>query len=79
MVLGDSNIGEVSRDGSHGPAMAYMSHGSADVESPSEVMDSGRRPTSEILAIFMGQPTSVESERRRFDKYSCIKFGKYVK
>ena len=55
-----------------------MSHGSADVESPSEVMDSGRRRTSEILAIFMGQPTSVESERRRFDKYSCIKFGKYV-
>ena len=41
--------------------MAYMTHGSADVESLSEVMDSRRRPTSEFLAIFMDEPTSAES------------------
>ena len=48
---------------SHGPAMAYISHGPADTESLSEFMGSRRRPTSEILAIFMGQPTSAESEK----------------
>jgi len=41
--------------------MAYISHGPADAEILSSVMDSRRRPTSEILAIFMGQPTSAES------------------
>ena len=45
---------------SHGPAMAYMSHGRADAESLLEFMDSWRRPTSEILVIFLGQPTSAE-------------------
>ena len=45
---------------SHGPAMAYMSHGRADAESLLEFMDSRRRPTSEILVIFLGQPTSAE-------------------
>ena len=44
---------------SHGPAMAYMSHGRADAESLLEFMDSRRRPTSEILVIFLGQPTSA--------------------
>src|ERR1700677_4817771 len=47
---------------SHGPAMAYISHGPADAEILSSVMDSRRRPTSEILAIFMGEPTSAEAE-----------------
>ena len=45
---------------SHGPAMAYMSHGRADAESLLEFMDSRRRPTLEILVIFLGQPTSAE-------------------
>ena len=40
--------------------MAYMSHGRADAESLLEFMDSWRRPTSEILVIFLGQPTSAE-------------------
>ena len=48
------------RHSSHGPAMAYMSHGRADAESLLEFMDSRRRPTSEILVIFLGQPTSAE-------------------
>ena len=47
--------------GSHGTAMAYMSHGRADAESLLDFMDSRRRPTSEILTIFLGQPTSAES------------------
>src|ERR1700677_1127565 len=47
---------------SHGPPMAYISHGPADAEILSSVMDSRRRPTSEILAIFMGEPTSAEAE-----------------
>ena len=46
---------------SHGPAMAYMSHGRADAESLLDFMDSRRRPTSEILTIFLGQLTSAES------------------
>ena len=51
----------VERSGSsHGPAMAYMSHGRADAESLLEFMDSRRQPTSEILVIFLGQPTSAE-------------------
>ena len=37
--------------------MAYMSHGRADAESLLEFMDSQRQPTSEILVIFLGQPT----------------------
>ena len=41
--------------------MAYMGHGSADIESLSEVMDSQGQPTSEFLAIFMDEPTSAES------------------
>ena len=45
---------------SHGPAMAYMSHGRADAKSLLEFMDSRRRPTSEILVIFLGQPTSAK-------------------
>ena len=45
---------------SHGPAMAYMSHGRADAESLLEFMDSRHRPTSEILVIFLGQLTSAE-------------------
>ena len=49
-----------SRPFSHGPAMAYMSHGRADAESLLEFMDSRRRPTSEILVIFLGQPMSAE-------------------
>ena len=40
--------------------MAYMSHGRADAESLLEFMDSRRRPTSEILVIFLGQPTSAK-------------------
>ena len=43
--------------------MADMGHGLADAQSLSEVMDSRRRPTSETLVIFMGQPTSVQSEK----------------
>ena len=46
--------------GSHGPAMAYMSHGRADAKSLLEFMDSRRQPTLEILVIFLGQPTSAE-------------------
>ena len=46
---------------SHGPAMAYMSHGRADAESLLDFMDSRHRPTSEILTIFLGQPTLAES------------------
>ena len=45
---------------SHGPAMAYMSHGRADAESLLEFMDSQRQLTSEILVIFLGQPTLAE-------------------
>ena len=37
-----------------------MSHGRADAESLLEFMDSRRWPTSEILVIFLGQPTSAE-------------------
>ena len=40
--------------------MAYMSHGRADAESLLEFMDSQHQPTSEILVIFLGQPTSAE-------------------
>ena len=40
--------------------MAYMSHGRADAESLLEFMDSWRRPTSEILVIFLGQPMSAK-------------------
>ena len=46
---------------SHGPAMAYMSHGRANAESLLEFMDSRRRLTLEILNIFLGQLTSAES------------------
>ena len=46
---------------SHGPAMAYMSHGRADAKSLLEFMDSRRRPMLEILTIFLGQLTSAES------------------
>ena len=45
---------------SHGPAMAYMSHGRADAKSLLEFMDSRHRPTLEILVIFLGQPTSAK-------------------
>ena len=38
-----------------------MSHGRADAESLLDFMDSWRRPTSEILPIFVGQPTAAES------------------
>ena len=41
--------------------MAYMSHGRANAESLLDFMDSRRRPTSEILTIFLGQPTLAES------------------
>ena len=41
--------------------MAYMSHGRADAESLLDFMDSRRRPTLEILTIFLGQPTLAES------------------
>ena len=41
--------------------MAYMSHGRADAESLLDFMDSRRWPTSEILTIFLGQPTLAES------------------
>ena len=41
--------------------MAYMSHGRADAESLLDFMDSRRRLMSEILTIFLGQPTSAES------------------
>ena len=40
--------------------MAYMSHGRADAESLLEFMDSRRRPMSEILVIFLGQPMLAE-------------------
>ena len=40
--------------------MAYMSHGRANAKSLLEFMDSWRRPTSEILVIFLGQLTSAE-------------------
>ena len=40
--------------------MAYMSHGRANAKSLLEFMDSQRRLMSEILAIFLGQPTSAE-------------------
>ena len=40
--------------------MAYMSHGRADAESLLEFMDSRRWLMSEILVIFLGQPTSAE-------------------
>ena len=40
--------------------MAYMSHGRANAESLLEFMDSRRQLMSEILAIFLGQPTSAE-------------------
>ena len=40
--------------------MAYMSHGRADAKSLLEFMDSRRRPTSEILVIFLGQPMLAE-------------------
>ena len=49
------------RQDSHGPAMAYMNHGRADAESLLEFMDSRRRPTLEILTIFLGQLTSAKS------------------
>ena len=45
---------------SHGPAMAYMSHGRANAESLLEFMDSRRQPMSEILVIFLGQLTSAK-------------------
>ena len=38
-----------------------MSHGRADAKSLLDFMDSQRRPTSEILTIFLGQPTSAKS------------------
>ena len=46
---------------SHGPAMANIRHGRADVETLNAVMGSQRRPTSEILAIFLDQLTSARS------------------
>ena len=42
---------------SHGPAMAYMSHGRASAKSLLEFMDSKHQLTLEILAIFLGQLT----------------------
>ena len=48
-------------ESSHGPAMAYMSHGRADAESLLDFMDSRRQLTLEILTIFLGQLTSAES------------------
>ena len=38
-----------------------MSHGRADAESLLDFMDSRHWPTSEILTIFLGQPTLAES------------------
>ena len=55
--------GSVVSQPSHGPAMAYISHGPANAESLSEFMGGRCRLMSEILAIFMGQPTSAESEK----------------
>ena len=40
--------------------MAYMSHGRADAESLLDFMDSRRRLMSEILTIFLGQPTLAD-------------------
>ena len=44
-------ISQWHSENSHGPAMAYMSHGRADAESLLEFMDSQCRPMSEILTI----------------------------
>ena len=60
-VGGTREKGNEARAASHGPAMAYMSHGRADAESLLDFMDSQHRPTLEILTIFLGQPTSAES------------------
>ena len=55
--------------------MAYMSHGRADAESLLDFMDSQRQPTSEILTIFLGQPTSAESRGGCWILVCILEFG----
>ena len=55
--------------------MAYMSHGRANAESLLDFMDSRRRPTSEILTIFLGQLTSAESGGGCWILVCILEFG----
>ena len=55
--------------------MAYMSHGRADAESLLDFMDSQRWLMSEILTIFLGQPTLAESGGGCWILVCILEFG----